>query len=94
MMNNPWYSRVNGQGAAMQTQSQVIQQQNPANPAVMMGQIVQAMRNPSVYAMQAFSDVPKEMWNDPERALQYIMQTRGLTQADIQNMVSSLPIPR
>ena len=86
-MNNPWYNKVNGQGAAVPTQPQM-------NPMNMMGQIAQAMQNPQAYAMQAFSDVPREMWNHPEQALQHIMQTRGLTQADIQNMINSLPIPR
>ena len=88
-MNNPWYNKVNGSGTAMPTPNPMAQ----ANPMNVMGQIAQAMRNPQAFAMQAFSDVPREMWNNPEQALQHIMQTRGLTQADIQNMISSLPIP-
>lgn len=89
-MNNPWYDKVNGQGMAMPTQPIP----NTANLMTMMAQISQAMRNPQAYSMQAFSDVPRELWNNPSQALQYIMQTRGLTQADIQNMIGSLPIPR
>lgn len=92
MMSNPWYSKVNGQGTAMQPQPQP--QTAPMNQMAMMGQIAQAMRNPQAFAMQAFQDVPRELWNRPEKALQHIMQTRGLTQADIQNMIGSLPIPR
>ena len=89
-MSNPWYDKINGQRFMPQAQPM---QQMPMNPMAMMGQISQAMRNPQSYAMQAFQDVPREMWNNPEQALQYIMQTRGLTQADIQNMIGSLPIP-
>lgn len=86
-MNNPWYDKINGQGFVPQAQPM---RQMPMNP---MGQLAQAMQNPQSYAMQAFQDVPREMWNNPQQALQYIMQTRGLTQADIQRMIGSLPIP-
>lgn len=89
MMNNPWYSKVNGPGTAMPSQPAV----NPmpmANPAVMMGQLQQAMQSPMSYAMQAFPDVPRELWNNPPMALQHIMQTRGLTQADVNNMISGI----
>ncbi len=88
-MNNPWYGRINGQTAQLPQQTPAIQPQ-----ANLMGTIAQAMRNPQAFAMQAFSDVPRELWNNPEMALQHIMQTRGLTQADIQNMIGNLPIPR
>lgn len=90
-MSNPWYDKINGQGSVPQTQPM---RQMPMNPVGMMGQLSQAMQNPQSYAMQAFQDVPREMWNNPQQALQYIMQTRGLTQADVQNMINSLPFPR
>ena len=86
-MNNPWYDKVNGCQMPAQAQPQM-------NPMAFMGQISQAMRNPQYFAMQAFPDVPAEMWNNPEQALQHIMRTRGLTQADVQNMIAGLPIPR
>lgn len=87
MNGNPWYDKVNNGNAMMPAQ----QQPNMFN---VMGQISQAMQNPQAFAMQAFSDVPPQMWNNPEQALQHIMQTRGLTQADVQNMINSLPFPR
>lgn len=90
-MNNPWYDKINGQGSVQPTQPM---RQMPMNPVGMMGQLSQAMQNPMSYAMQAFQDVPREMWSNPQQALQYIMQTRGLTQADVQNMINSLPFPR
>ena len=88
-MNNPWYGRVNGQPAPAQPQTPAMQPQGN-----LLGAIAQAMRNPQAYAMQAFSDVPRELWNDPAQALQYIQQTRNISQADIQNMIGSLPLPR
>lgn len=87
-MNNPWYNSVNGPETAMQAQP--MQQAS----APVMGQIMQAMRNPMAFAMNAFPDVPREMWRNPEQALQYIQQSRGITQQDIQNMLASFPIPR
>ena len=63
------------------------------NPAMLAGALANAMHNPQAFAMQAFSDVPREMWSDPARALQYIQQTRGLSQADIQGMIGNL-LPR
>ena len=89
-MNNPWYGRVNGQSAPAPRQ-QMPAMQPQGN---LLGAIAQAMRNPQAYAMQAFSDVPRELWNDPAQALQYIQQTRNISQADIQNMIGSLPLPR
>lgn len=88
-MNNPWYNAVNGQGMAMQPQQTVPQNQTPV-----MGQIMQAMRNPMAFAMNAFPDVPRELWNNPPQALQYIQQSRGISQQDLQNMLAQFPIPR
>jgi hypothetical protein len=92
-MNNPWYGRINGQAAQMPQRGSAMPspQMNQQN---LMGAIANAMRNPQAFAMQAFPDVPKEMWNNPAQALQYIQQTRNISQADIQNMIGSLPLPR
>lgn len=91
-MNNPWYDRINGQGVAMQTQySQPVAQ----GPLQFASEIANAMRNPMTYAMNAFRDVPRELWNDPAKALAYIQQTRGLSQADIQNLINTnMPMGR
>lgn len=94
-MNNPWYNAVNGiPGPTMQNSPMYPQIQAPKNPFQIVGEISNAMRNPIAFAMNAFRDVPAELWNDPARALQYIQQTRNISQADIQNMINSLPVPR
>lgn len=93
-MSNPWYDKVNGRGSVVPAPFQQQTPMAPMNPMGLMNQISQAMQNPQSYAMQAFRDVPQELWNYPANALQYIMQTRGLTQADVQNMIGSLPIRR
>lgn len=93
-MNNPWYGRINGQAIPMPQQQRAPMPAPQMNPQNLMGAIANAMRNPQAFAMQAFPDVPKEMWNNPAQALQYIQQTRNISQADIQNMIGSLPLPR
>lgn len=91
-MNNPWYDRINGLGAPMQTP---YPQQPAQGPLQVAGELAYAMRNPMAYAMNAFKDVPREMWSDPSKALAYIQQTRGLSQADIQNLINAnLPMGR
>ena len=93
-MNNPWYDRVNGLGTVMQAPYNQQPMQANTNPMMLMGQIANAMRNPMAFAMNAFQDVPRELWSNPERALEYIQRTRNLSQADIQNMLANFPIPR
>lgn len=85
-MNNPWYDRINGQG--MPTPNPYPYQAVPQmNPLQVVGEVANAMRNPMAFAMNAFRDVPPELWSNPAQALQYIQQTRGLSDADLRNIV-------
>lgn len=88
-MNNPWYNAANGMPQAQQPTGMSM-----PNPMGIAGEVAMAMRNPMAYAMQQFQDVPKELWNNPAQALQYIQQTRGISNADLQNMLSQFPLPR
>lgn len=85
-MSNPWYDRINGRGMPTSNpyQRPVIPQ---ANPLQVVGEVANAMRNPMAFAMNAFRDVPPELWSNPAQALQYIQQTRGISDADLQNIV-------
>lgn len=72
--------------------------QNPANrPAVStspmqrVNQVMQAMRNPVQVVMQAFPDIPAAMQNDPRQILQYLKQTRHISDEQIQNVIDQLP---
>ena len=86
-MSNPWYDRINGQGTPTPNQYQypAIPQMNPLQ---VVSEVANAMRNPMAFAMNAFRDVPPELWSNPAQALQYIQQTRGISNADLQNIVS------
>ena len=85
-MSNPWYDRINGQGTPAMNPYQY-----PAvpqtNPLQVVGEVANAMRNPMAFAMNAFRDVPPELWNNPAQALQYIQQTRGISDADLRSIV-------
>lgn len=75
--------------------------QNPANrpisnvgmnPIQRVGQVVQAMRNPVPVIMQAFPDIPQSMQNNPNQILQYLQQTRNISNEQIQNIMNQFPI--
>ena len=85
-MSNPWYDRINGQGTPMPNPYQypAVPQMNPLQ---VVGEVANAMRNPMAFAMNAFRDVPPELWNNPAQALQYIQQTRGISDADLRGIV-------
>lgn len=57
-----------------------------ANPMQRMNQVMQAMRNPVPVILQAFPDIPAYMQNSPDQMLQYIKQTRHISDQQIQNI--------
>lgn len=80
---NPLYNMLMGQqgfnGVPFQTP---IQKAN----AIMM-----AMQNPAAFVRNAIPDLPAEIANDPNRILQYLQQTRGISNAQIQQMMGQIP---
>lgn len=57
-----------------------------ANPMQRMNQVMQAMRNPVPVILQAFPDIPAYMQNSPDQMLQYIKQTRHISDQQIQSI--------
>ena len=57
----------------------------PMNPMQRMQAVMQAMRNPAAFLKQKFPDIPDQYMNDPNLIMQYLQQTRGITEQDIQN---------
>lgn len=47
-------------------------------------QIMSAMQNPAQFVKQQFPDIPNEIQNNPHQILQYLQQTRGITNQQIQ----------
>ena len=56
-----------------------------------MQQVMQAMQNPIGYLVQTFPDIPVPIRNDPSRILQYLQQTRGITNDQVQQTMNSMP---
>lgn len=63
----------------------------PVNPMQRMQQVMQAMQNPVGYLMQKFPDIPAYMQNNPNLILQYLQQTRNISNEQIQNIINQMP---
>lgn len=84
---NPLYNQLMGG----QNTQQVPQVSAPMNPLQRIGQIMQAMRNPAAFVKQAIPDLPDNIANDPNQILQYLKQTRGVTDQQIQQITGQMP---
>ena len=90
-MANPLYNMLVNSG--MQTQQNSMMSGGPkfANPVQKMQYILQAMQNPAAFVKQHFPDIPNEISNDPNRILQYIQQTRGISNEQINQIAQQIP---
>ena len=61
------------------------------NPMQKVQYIMQALTNPAAFVRQALPDIPAEISNDPNRILQYLQQTRGISNEQIQQIASQIP---
>ena len=88
-MNN-WYNRINNITPVQP--SSPVQQQTPGmqfqNPLQKYQYIMQAMANPAAFVKQHIPDIPDDMLNDPGRILEYLKRTRGVTDQQIQQLMS------
>lgn len=64
------------------------------NPFQRMQQVMSVMNNPAAFLKQRFPDIPDEIMYDPNRILQYLQQTRGITNEDIQQIQGGIPWQR
>lgn len=87
-MNN-WYDRI--VGSFMQPQQQVSNGPVFQNPIQKAQYIYRAMTNPGAFVKEQFPDVPDEIMNDPNRVLQYIQQSRGISNDQLNQIVNQYP---
>ena len=80
---NPLYQQI--MGGMMQQQPMP---SNMMNPFQRFNMIRQAMVNPAMLIKQKFPDIPDQIMNDPNQILNYLQQTRGITNQDIQQLTS------
>lgn len=52
-------------------------------------QIMQSMQNPAAFVKQQFPDVPDNILNNPNQVLQYLQQTRNISNAQLQQMLGA-----
>lgn len=62
---------------------------NMINAYQKVNQIMQSMQNPAAFVKQQFPDIPEKILNDPNQVLQYLQQTRGISNEQIQQMMGS-----
>lgn len=66
----------------------------PMNPAQMMSAVIQHMNNPFGFLKQQFPDIPDELANNPGGIMQYLQQTRNISDADVQSTANQIPWPQ
>jgi len=90
---NPLYEMLRGQQVQQPTPMQPSMSGAPqfANPMQKMQYILQAMRNPAAFVKQHIPDIPDAIQNDPNQILQYLQQTRGITNEQIQQIAQQIP---
>lgn len=50
-------------------------------------QIMQTIQNPAAFVKQQFPDVPDGIINDPNQVLQYLQQTRNISNEQLQSII-------
>lgn len=65
-----------------------------SNPMQKMNYIMQAMQNPAAFVRNAFPDIPAQIQNNPNQILQYLQQTRNISNQQIQQLINQIPGPR
>lgn len=79
---NPLFQQIMGGAAQQQMPS------NMMNPLQRINFVRQAMANPAMIIKQRFPDIPDQIMNDPGKILNYLQQTRGITDQDIRQIAS------
>lgn len=92
-MANPLYEMMMGRPAGQVPQTAPAPSFAPSfqNPMQKMQFVMQAMQNPAAFVKQAFPDIPDQISNNPHQILQYLQQTRGITDQQIQHITAQMP---
>lgn len=63
------------------------------NPIQKMQLMMQAMSNPAAFVRQYCPDIPPQIQNSPDQILQYLQQTRHISNQQIQDLLYQNPYP-
>ena len=61
------------------------------NPMQKMAAMMQAMQNPAAFVRRQFPDIPDNIANDPTQILAYLQRTRGISNDQINQLMSMYP---
>lgn len=81
MIGQSIFDQIASIGAPAQQSVSNMQFMNPMQKATY---ILQAMQNPAQFVKQQFPDIPDQIMNNPTQILQYLQQTRGISNQQIQ----------
>lgn len=101
---NPWYDIVtrriapripNIQPFSFEQNRSGSQYSGPIfqNPVQKAAYIMQALTNPAAFVKQQFPDVPDGILNDPIQVKNYIQQSRGISDQQLQQILNQYPRP-
>ncbi len=94
-MANPLFNMLMQQGQPVPTSNTVQPSMSGgiqfANPIQKMQYIMQAMQNPAAFVKQHIPDIPDSISGNPGKILQYLQETRGISNAQIQSIAQQIP---
>lgn len=88
-MGNPLFNMLMGQNQGYSMPAPMPMMQN--SPMQRMAMAMQAMQNPAKFVLNAFPDIPAQIQNNPGAILQYLQQTRGITNEQIRQAANQVP---
>lgn len=86
-----WYDRINGSPSHVNKPQNGYSGMQFMNPIQKVNYIRQALINPSEFVRHAIPNLPPDISNDPNQVLAYMKQNMGVTDMDIQNVMSQVP---
>ena len=88
---NPLYNMLIGQQAVQPQASSQAYGQAFQNPLQKANYILQALKNPAAFVKQQFPDIPENISNDPNKILQYLQETRNISNDQISQIMNQFP---
>ena len=88
---NPFYQMMVRQQMPQMPQIQPQSGMVFQNPIQKANYILNTLTNPSAFVREQFPDVPSDIANDPNRVLQYIQQTRNISNEQLNQIMNRFP---
>lgn len=94
---NGWYERITHPMMNMPQQMQKQQSfSGPVfrNPIQKAAYIMKALTNPAAFVKEQFPDIPDGISHDPVQVRNYLQQSRGISDQQLQQLMQQYPMPR